>query len=73
MSLNNETELLAKKMSLESQWNMSFAENGIETFSMYKIDQELKEVKRQIRDLSLLKMNMNYTVNEEERINESGC
>jgi len=73
MQLNNESELLAKKMSLESQWNMSFIENGIETFSMYVIEQELKEVKRKIRDLSLLKANMNYTINEEERINESGC
>jgi len=72
MSLNNETELLAKKMSLESQWNMSFAENGIETFSMYKIDQELKEVKRQIRDLSLLKEKMNYTVSEEDRLEAIG-
>jgi len=73
MQLNNESELLAKKMSLESQWNMSFIENGIETFSMYVIEQELKEVKRKIRDLSLLKANMNYTINDEERINESGC
>jgi len=73
MSLNNESELLAKKISLESQWNMSFLENGIETFDMYKIDQELKEVKRKIRDLSLLKLNMNYTVSDEDRINESGC
>jgi len=72
MSLNNESTLLAKKMSLESQWNMSFLENGIETFNMYKIEQELKEVKRQIKELSLLKEKMNYTVSEEDRLEAIG-
>ena len=72
MSLNNESKLLAKKMSLESQWNMSFLENGIETFNMYKIEQELKEVKRQIKELSLLKEKMNYTVSEEDRLEAIG-
>lgn len=72
MSLNNESLLLAKKMSLESQWNMSFLENGIETFNMYKIEQELKEIKRQIKELSLLKEKMNYTVSEEDRLEAIG-
>lgn len=72
MSLNNESTLLAKKMSLESQWNMSFLENGIETFNMYKIEQELKEVKRQIKELSLLKEKMNYTISEEDRLEAIG-
>jgi len=72
MSLNNESTLLAKKMSLESQWNMSFLENGIETFNMYKIEQELKEIKRQIKELSLLKEKMNYTVSEEDRLEAIG-
>jgi len=71
--MNNEAELLAKKMNLESQWNLSFLENGLETFNMHVIEQKLKEVKRQIRDLTLLKISMGHIISDEEKIDESGC
>jgi hypothetical protein len=36
-------------MALESKWNQLYLEQGIETFDMMQIDQELKEIRRQLR------------------------
>lgn len=36
-------------MALESKWNHLYLEQGIETFDMMQIDQELKEIRRTLR------------------------
>ena len=43
-------------MALESKWNQLYLEQGIETFDMMQIDQELKELRRQLRAQDALKL-----------------
>ena len=49
MILQSQESLIIKKMALESKWNQLYLEQGIETFDMMQIDQELKEIRRQLR------------------------
>jgi hypothetical protein len=41
-------ELLAKKIDLENKWNTLFLQHGHLTVEMNVLDQQLKEVKREL-------------------------
>jgi hypothetical protein len=51
---HNEESLIAKKMVLESKWNQMFLERRTETLDMMQIELELKELKRLLREQSVL-------------------
>ena len=53
---HNEQSLIARKMILESKWNQMFLEKGSETIDMMRIELELKEIKRQLREQAVFKV-----------------
>jgi hypothetical protein len=61
---HNEESLIAKKMVLESKWNQMFLERRSETLDMMQIDLELKEIKRLLREQSVL--NVRKELEEED-------
>jgi hypothetical protein len=61
---HNEESLIAKKMVLESKWNQMFLERRTETIDMMQIDLELKEIKRLLREQSVL--NIRKELEEED-------
>lgn len=46
-------------MSLEAKWNQLYLDQGIETFDMMQIDQELKEIRRTLRAQDAYKLRQN--------------
>jgi len=54
LMFHNEESLIAKKMVLESKWNQMFLERRTETLDMMQIELELKELKRLLREQSVL-------------------
>ena len=64
LMFHNEESLIAKKMVLESKWNQMFLERRTETIDMMQIDLELKEIKRLLREQSVL--NIRKELEEED-------
>ena len=64
LMFHNEESLIAKKMILESKWNQMFLERRSETLDMMQIDLELKEIKRLLREQSVL--NVRKELEEED-------
>ena len=64
LMFHNEESLIAKKMVLESKWNQMFLERRSETLDMMQIDLELKEIKRLLRERSVL--NVRKELEEED-------
>ena len=64
LMFHNEESLIAKKMVLESKWNQMFLERRSETLDMMQIDLELKEIKRLLREQSVL--NVRKELEEED-------
>ena len=56
LMFHNEQSLIARKMILESKWNQMFLEKGSETIDMMRIELELKEIKRQLREQAVFKV-----------------
>jgi len=46
--MKDSKQILAEKMRLESQWNLSYLENGCVTPEMNKISEEIKRCRRDL-------------------------
>ena len=53
---HNEQSLIARKMILEAKWNQMFLEKGSEKIDMMRIELELKEIKRKLREQAVFKV-----------------